>query len=60
MTEATMNYVGLDLGDRTSLVHLRNAAGEFVEEARLPTTQTALRKKFADQPPLRIALEEGG
>jgi transposase len=33
--------------------------GELMEEARLPTTQAAFRRKFASQPACRIAMEVG-
>lgn len=34
MNKHNTKYVGIDLGDKTSLVHVRNEAGEFVEETR--------------------------
>lgn len=59
MNEDTTKFVGIDLGDTTSLVHVRNQAGEFVEETRLPTTAAALEREFGQQPQMRIALEVG-
>ena len=52
--------VGLDLGDKYSylcLIDLEN--GEVVEEGRLRTTPEALRRRFASEPSLRIAIETG-
>jgi transposase len=59
MNKDITKYVGIDLGDMTSLVHVRNQAGEFVEETRLPSTQAALESEFGQQPRMRIALEVG-
>jgi transposase len=59
MNKDITKYVGIDLGDKTSMVHVRNEAGEFVEETRLPTTPAALEREFDRQPPMRIAIEVG-
>jgi len=51
---------GLDLGDRYSylcLIDTENA--EVVERGRLRTTPGALRRRFASERPLRIAIETG-
>jgi transposase len=51
---------GLDMGDKYSypcLIDTQN--GEVVEEGRPRTTPEALRRRFASEPPLRIAIETG-
>jgi transposase len=51
---------GLDLGDRYSyLCLLDTLSGEVVEEGRLRTNPEALRRRFASEPSLRIAIETG-
>ena len=51
---------GLDLGDRYSyLCLLDTESGEVLEEGRLRTTPEALRRRFASEPSLRIAIETG-
>jgi transposase len=59
MNKDITKFVGIDLGDKTSLVHIRNQDGEFVEETRLPTTAAALEREFGQQARMRIALEVG-
>jgi transposase len=50
----------LDLGDRYSYLCLIDTqSGEVVEEGRLRTTPEALRRRFASEPSLRIAVETG-
>lgn len=51
--------VGLDLGDRYSHYCVLNADGELVEEGRIQSTESALRKHFAGEKRLRFALECG-
>lgn len=60
MNKDITKYVGIDIGDRTSMIHVLNQEGEFIEETRVPTTATALQRKFGDQPRMRIAIEVGG
>jgi transposase len=60
MKKDNTKYVGIDLGDKTSLIHVRNEAGDFVEETRLPTTAVALEREFGQRTPMRIAIEVGG
>lgn len=60
MNKHITEFVGIDLGDKKSMVHIRNQDGEFVEELRIPTTQAALLRTFGGRKPLRIALEVGG
>jgi transposase len=51
---------GLDLGDKYShLCLLDTASGEVMEEGRLPTTPEALKRRFASEQPMRIAIETG-
>ena len=51
---------GLDLGDRYSYLYLIDTqSGEIVEEGRLRTTPEALRRRFASERPMRIAIETG-
>ena len=51
---------GLDLGDKYSYLCLIDQhSGEVVEEGRLRTTPEALRRRFASEQPLRIAIETG-
>ena len=51
---------GLDLGDRYSyLCLIETDSGEVIEEGRLRTTPEALRRRFASEPSLRIAIETG-
>lgn len=59
MNKDITKFVGIDIGDRTSMIHVLNQAGEFVEETRIPTTAIALQVKFRDQPRMRIAIEVG-
>jgi transposase len=51
---------GLDLGDRYSYLCLIDTlSGEVMEEGRLRTTPEALRRRFASEQPMRIAVETG-
>jgi transposase len=51
---------GLDLGDRYSYLCLLDTdSGEVVEEGRLRTNPEALRRRFASEPSMRIAIESG-
>jgi transposase len=52
---------GLDLGDKYSYLCLIDTlSGEVIEEAlRLRTTPEALRRRFASEPSLRVAIEAG-
>jgi transposase len=51
---------GLDIGDKYSyLCLIDQESGEVVEEGRLRTTPEALRRRFASEQPLRIAMEAG-
>jgi transposase len=51
---------GLDLGDRYSyLCIIDTQSSEVIEEGRLRTTPETLRRRFASEPSLRIAIETG-
>jgi transposase len=51
---------GLDIGDSYSYLCLIDTeGGEVVEEGRLRTNPEALRRRFASEPSLRIAIETG-
>jgi transposase len=51
---------GLDISDRYSYLCLIDIqSGEVIEESRLRTTPEALRRRFASEQPLRIAIEAG-
>jgi len=46
-------FVGLDLGDKASKICILDEAGEVVEESRIPTTPTGLKRKFSCLPRCR-------
>jgi transposase len=51
---------GLDLGDNYSyLCLIDTGSGEIMEEGRLRTTPEALRRRFASEQPMHIAIETG-
>ena len=51
---------GLDLGDRYScLCLIETESGEVIEEGRLRTSPEAIRRRFASERPLRVAIEAG-
>jgi transposase len=51
---------GLDIGDKYShLCLIDSQSGEVIEEGRLRTTPEALRRRFASEHPMRIAIEAG-
>jgi transposase len=52
--------VGLDLGDNyTYLCLLETESGEVIEEGRLRTTPAALKRRFSEREPMRVAIEAG-
>jgi transposase len=51
--------VGLDLGDRFSHYCMLNSDGDAIETGRIQSTEAALRRHFAGEPLMRIALECG-
>ena len=51
---------GLDLGDKYSyLCLIDQQSGEVMEQGRLRTTPEAIRRRFASERPMRIAIETG-
>jgi transposase len=63
MTQSTMipdTTIGIDLGDKKSHICVLSADGEVQERAEVPTTMAALRRRFGQCEPLRIAIEAGG
>src|SRR3984957_7172296 len=51
--------VGLDLGDRFIHYCVLDQEGEVIEEGRMANSETALRKHFADEAVMRVAMEAG-
>ena len=51
--------VGLDLGDRFIHYCVLNQEGEVMAEGRMQSSESALRKHFADEAVMRIAMEAG-
>jgi len=59
-SEQPQMTAGVDLGDKYSyLCLLDTQSGEILEEGRLRTTPEALRRRFASERPMRIAIETG-
>ncbi|OGT29763.1 MAG: hypothetical protein A2W28_09530 [Gammaproteobacteria bacterium RBG_16_51_14] len=52
-------FVGLDLGDKTSEICILDEEGEVVEESRVPTITTGLKRRFSCLPSCRAAMEVG-
>ena len=51
---------GLDIGDKYSyLCLIHTESGEVMEEGRLRTNSEAIRRRFASEQPMRIAMEAG-
>jgi transposase len=58
--EQPKTTAGFDIGDKYSyLCLIDQESGEIIEEGRLITTPEALRRRFASEPSLRIAIETG-
>jgi len=55
----TQLTVGMDLSDRSTRICVLDGDGEVVEEARLTLTESAIRRRFRQLPPSRVALEVG-
>lgn len=51
--------VGLDLGDKTSVVCEINEAGEVVKRATIRTTPSWVKRYFEGRPKLRVVMEVG-
>jgi hypothetical protein len=59
-SEQPQMTAGLDIGDKYSYLCLIDTEnGEVVEEGRLRTNPETLRRRFASEPSLRIAIETG-
>ena len=58
-TNATSVTIGIDLGDRYCRFCVLDESGEILEEGRISTTETAIRRRFQNTEPVRIALEVG-
>ncbi len=48
--------VGLDVGDRHSVLCVLDDHGDVVEEGRVPTTPAALERRFRAMSPARVVL----
>ena len=59
MVKNSTAFVGIDLGDKRSNLYVLDPEGELIEETRIPTTESAFRRKFASLPPCRVAMEAG-
>ena len=59
LSKAGMKTMGLDLGDRRSQFVILDAGGKPIEEGRIATRESALRKRFSGCGRMRIALETG-
>ena len=51
--------IGIDLGDAWSHYCTLNEDGEVVDRGRFRTSPSGIEKWFTDQPPARVAMEEG-
>jgi len=59
LSKVGMKTVGLDLGDRYSHFLVLDEDGQVLEEGRVATRESALRKRFSGCERMRIALETG-
>src|SRR3990172_4214000 len=59
MIKDSILFVGVDLGDGWSELQVLDQEGEVVEESRLPTSESALRRKFGAMGRWRVAMEAG-
>lgn len=60
MSQDSMMYVGMDLGNRYTHYCVVDSAGEVVERGRFTTTAAALRKWSQGHPGASVAMETGG
>ena len=51
--------IGIDLGDQSSRYCILNAAGEIVNENKMPTSRAGCDAQFSQLAPARIAIEVG-
>ena len=54
-----VSTIGMDVGDKHSRICVLDAAGEIVEEGRIPTSATGLVRKFKSLERHRIVIETG-
>ena len=59
MSNNSTVFIGIDLGDKFSVIVILDQDGEVIEESRIPTTKTAFTTKFNRVPSCRIAMEVG-
>jgi transposase len=52
-------FIGIDLGDKFSVIVILDQEGEVIEESRIPTTRNTFKHKFANLQPCRSAMEVG-
>lgn len=55
-----MEHCGIDLHAKSSEVAVVDEKGALVETARIPTTESGLRRWFGGREPMRICIEAGG
>jgi transposase len=58
-SDAALQVIGVDLGDRHSQVCVLDVDGEVTEESRVSTTEAAFRRHFGGRPRSRVVLETG-
>lgn len=54
-----MATVGLDPSDQTSQLCLLDSVGEVVKELTIPTTRSAMERRFGEFARTRVVLETG-
>jgi len=59
MSKDTTVFVGIDLGDKQSDLCFLDPDGHVIEESRVPTTPSSLKRRFASLPPCPVAMEVG-
>jgi len=59
MSNNSIFFIGIDLGDKNSVVIVLDQDGEVVDESRIPTTMKSFNRKFGDFSTCRIAMEVG-
>jgi hypothetical protein len=52
-------FIGLDVGDKHSLIAILDQVADLIEETRLPTSKESSRHQFSTLPPCQIAIEIG-
>jgi transposase len=59
MLNNSTTFIGLDLGDKYSYLIILDQDAVVIEEARLPTSKSAFKRKFSTLPSCKIAMEVG-